>query len=99
MGISHILKTEAVQHLTLAAVSQLFVIHVCTSELHLTLHPAQSCSMEGMQKRDQVSSAILSGTVYISLYICVSLVAGTHKGLSTDHSDIAFSICMHCRDR
>lgn len=81
MGITHRPETEAVQNLTLAALLQLFMIRVCSSELHLTLHPEQSCSTEGMQKRDQVGSAILSGTVYFSLYIYVSLVASTQKGL------------------
>lgn len=98
LGITHIPETEAVQYLTLAAVLQLLTIRVCTSELHLTLHPEQSCSMEGMQKRDQVSSAILPGTVYFSLYISVLLVASTLKGLSIAHSDITISICMRSHD-
>lgn len=98
LGITHIPETEAVQHLTLAAVLQLFTIRVCTSELHLTLPPEHSCSTEGMQKRDQVSSAILPGAVYFSLYISVLLVASTLEGLSIDHSDITTSTCMRSHD-
>ncbi|KAK4831115.1 hypothetical protein QYF61_015418 [Mycteria americana] len=33
---------------------QLFTIRVCSSKLHLTLHPEQSGSMDGVQKRDQL---------------------------------------------
>lgn len=53
LGITHIPETEAVQHLTLDSLLQPFTIRVCTCELHLILHPEQSCSMEEMQKRDQ----------------------------------------------
>lgn len=73
---------------------QIFTIHVHTSELHLTLHPKYSCGMEGKQKRDQIISVTLSGTVYLSFYLYVSLMASTQKGLSTDCSDIAISICI-----
>lgn len=69
MGITDIPETEAAQHLMFAALLQLFMIHVCTSELL----PKQSCSMGEITEKG-------SGK----------------KDLSTDHSDVAITICMHC---
>jgi len=91
LGIAHIPEIKAGEHLILSILLQVFMIYVFSSELYLILHPGQSRSIERMEKKDHVISAILSGTIYFSLYVYVLLVASTQKGLSTQILPFSFS--------